>query len=104
MTLHREKKRIAYEYATAIGLLTLCVASVVITVILAIRGNTRLPWMVAVSLLLLFLTAFNHIRIKMTFKSMQKNLRLRRKIHATRGTILRFPSPSESMPQREEEE
>lgn len=103
MSLHREKKRIAYEYATAIGLLTLSVASVTITVILAIRGNTRLPWMVAVTLLMVFLTAINHIRIKMTFKSLQRNLRLRRKMHATRGTILRFPT-GEEKPAGEEEQ
>lgn len=91
MPMSKEKKKVAYEYATSIGLAALSVFSVVITVLMAIRGNTRLPLMVAVSLVLLFLTAINYIRVKRAFRSLQKNLKLRRKAHATRGVILRFP-------------
>lgn len=91
MPMNKEKKKIVYEYSTGIGLTVLSICSVVITVLMAIRGNTRLPWMVAISLILLFLVAIFRIRVRMAFRSLHRNLRLRRKAHATRGVILRFP-------------
>lgn len=87
----KDKQRVAYEYATGIGLIALSVCSIIITVVMAARGNSRLPWMVAISLLLVFLTAINYVRVKNAFRSIQRNLRLRRKVNATRGVILRFP-------------
>lgn len=91
MPISKEKKRVVYEYATGIGLITLSVFSLVITVLMAIRGNSRLPFMVAISLVLLFLTAINHIRVKQAFRSLHRNLKLRRRVNATRGVILHFP-------------
>lgn len=91
MPMNSKKKKIAYEYTTGIGLTVLSVCAVIITVLMAIRGNARLPWMVAVSLVLLFLVALFRIRVRMAFRTLHENLRLRRKAHAARGVILRFP-------------
>lgn len=106
MSKESEKQRIVYQYATSIGLIVLSACSVTLSVLLAVRHNDRLPWMVAVSLLLLFLTAINGIRIRSTYDSMKKNYRLRRKAHATRGVILHFPDPPnpENAPQENPEE
>lgn len=89
------KNRIAYDHATAVGLVVMSTVSVICTVVMAIRHSARLNIMVVVSLLLLFLTALNRLRIRQAYRSARKNLRLIRKRHASRGVIASSPPKEE---------
>ena len=94
-----EKRRVAYEYTTVIGLTLLAAISLIITVVLAATGSNRMPLMVAVSLVFLFLIAINRIRIRTTFTSIRRDRRLRRKAHAAKGIILKFPEQGNAQDQ-----
>lgn len=82
--------------ASVLGLLILTTLALVATSIMALTGNSRLPWMVMVALLFLFLSALNRLRIRVMFKAFQKDVRLRRQAHADRGKVIHFPNQKET--------
>ncbi len=62
------------------GLRILCVASLIVTCVLAVMRSRRLVWVALSTVLLLLLMAVNHVRI-------------RRKIKRTNGVVLRRKKP-----------
>lgn len=86
------KRRLRYtNEASMLCLSLLSAVSALITCVAAVRGYPRLGWLVCVTLLLLFLSAVNRLRIRAAIKTLKNAHAVRRASRRDRGKIVQFP-------------
>lgn len=83
----RYRLRNPYPDATALGLMIITALSVLVTCGMALYAVPRVSWMAIVSVLLIFLSGFNRLRIRSAVKNMQQKLREKRKVSAQKGKV-----------------
>ena len=93
-TMRKSRLRYSNE-ASMLCLSILSAVSAIITCIAAVRGYARLGWLVCITLMLLFLSAVNRIRMRAAFKTLRNARAVRRAARRDRGKVVEFPERKE---------
>ena len=90
------KRRLRYaNEASMLCLSILSAISAIITCIAAVLGYARLGWLVCITLMLLFLSAVNRLRIRAAFKTLHNAHAVRRAARHDKGKIVEFKKKDE---------
>ncbi|MEG0767410.1 MAG: hypothetical protein RR482_06810 [Clostridia bacterium] len=85
------RKRAARRHTSVLALPFLTALSVLLTVSAAAVQHPRLPWLVAISLLFIFLTVSFRGNVKVAISTLKHHHATRKRKAHTRGKVLEFP-------------